>query len=140
METSKTEKSTTKAGYRLSEQIFVGGQKGKYEIAFRRWVVREIQAGRMTVGEFSHQFGVEKRKSAELIRYWTGRYGSEIVHTLPVMNEKEKQKLEALEKQNKLLLKQLEEVQMKNIVLETLIDVAEEDLKINIRKKRGPKL
>lgn len=61
-----------------------------------------------------------------------------MVHTFPVMNEKERARLEALEKHNK-LIKQLEEAQMKNIVLETLIDVAEEDLKINIRKKPGPK-
>ena len=62
-----------------------------------------------------------------------------MVHTFPVMNEKERARLEALEKHNKQLIKQLEEAQMKNIVLETLIDVAEEDLKINIRKKPGPK-
>lgn len=139
MEAEKTEKSTRQTAYQLSEHVYVAGQRGKYEIAFRRWVVREVQAGRMTVGEFSQQFEVEKDKSRELIRYWTKQYGSEIVHTLPVMDEKEKARVAALEKQNRHLIKQLEEAQMKNIVLETLIDVAEEDLRINIRKKRGPK-
>jgi len=33
----------------------------------------------------------------------------------------------------------LEDAQMKNIALETLIDLAEESLKIKIRKKDGPK-
>ncbi len=139
METIETQKSTTKAGYQISDQVYVPGQKGKYEIAFRRWVVREIQSGRMTVGEVIQRFEMDKTKGYYLLRHWSTRYGSEMDHTLPVMNAKEKQKLEALEKQNKALLKQLEEAQMKNIVLETLIDVAEEDLKINIRKKRGPK-
>ena len=139
METPETQKSTRQVGYQLSERLYVEGQKGKYEIAFRRWVVREIQAGLMTVGEFAHRFTLEHRKASELVRYWSSRYGSEMVHTLPAMSEKEKQKLEALQKQNAQLTKQLEEAQMRNIVLETLIDVAEEDLRINIRKKPGPK-
>ena len=37
------------------------------------------------------------------------------------------------------LQKQLEDAQMKNIALETMIDIAEEQLKITIRKKSGPK-
>ena len=55
------------------------------------------------------------------------------------MSEKERQKIEALQKQLKLLEKQLEDTQMKNVALETMIDVAEEQLKIKIRKKSGPK-
>ena len=55
------------------------------------------------------------------------------------MSEKERQKLEALQKQVKELEKQLENAQMKKVALETMIDVAEEQLKIKIRKKSGPK-
>jgi uncharacterized membrane-anchored protein len=55
------------------------------------------------------------------------------------MTEKERQKLEAVQKQLKQMEKHLEDAQMKNIALETMIDVAEEQLKISIRKKSGPK-
>ena len=55
------------------------------------------------------------------------------------MTERERQKLEVLQKQVKALEKQLEDAQMKNAALETLIDVAEEKLKIQIRKKPGTK-
>ena len=55
------------------------------------------------------------------------------------MTEKERQKWSAAQKQIKELEKQLEHVQMKNISLETLIDIAEEQLKIDIRKKSGHK-
>ncbi|HEY2726184.1 MAG TPA: hypothetical protein VGI61_03350 [Parafilimonas sp.] len=55
------------------------------------------------------------------------------------MTEKERQKLEALQKQVKALEQRLEDAQMKNIALETLIDVAEEQLKIQVRKKAGPR-
>lgn len=59
--------------------------------------------------------------------------------TLPVMTEKEKQRVEALRLQIKQAEKQLEDAKMKNIALETMIDIAEEQLKISIRKKSGPK-
>jgi hypothetical protein len=55
------------------------------------------------------------------------------------MTEKEKQKIEALRLQLKTAEKLLEDAQMKNIALETMIDIAEEQLKIPIRKKSGPK-
>ena len=55
------------------------------------------------------------------------------------MTEKEKAKLAAAQKRMRQLEKQLEDAQMKNIALETMIDVAEEQLKITIRKKSGPK-
>lgn len=59
--------------------------------------------------------------------------------SLPSMTEKEKQELAALQKQLKTMEKQLEEARMRNIALNTLIDVAEEKLKIDIRKKPGAK-
>ena len=55
------------------------------------------------------------------------------------MTGKEKQKLDAAQKRMKELEKQLEDAQMKNIALETMIDIAEEQLRISIRKKSGPK-
>jgi hypothetical protein len=55
------------------------------------------------------------------------------------MTEKERQKLEELNKQVRKLEKQLEEAQMSNIALNLLIDIAEKNLNIPIRKKSGTK-
>jgi hypothetical protein len=55
------------------------------------------------------------------------------------MTIEEKQSLELLQKQLKEVEKQLAEASMKNIALNMLIDVAEEKLKISIRKKSGAK-
>lgn len=110
--------------------------------AFRRWLVREIVSGRMRQTEAMKRFDfgyknehVTRTRLAE----WIKTYSPSIPVTLPVMSEKEKLKLEALQKQVKELEKQLENAQMKNVALETMIDVAEEQLKIKIRKKSGPK-
>jgi transposase-like protein len=80
-----------------------------------------------------------KKSGFKLIRDWRKKYGSEMVLSLPEMTAEEKQNLSKLEQQNKALEKALEAAKMKNIALNMLIDVAEEKLKISIRKKSGAK-
>ena len=109
------------------------------KIAFRRWLVREIVSGRMSQKEAIERFKFKQKNPYAMLCQWINRYKPSIPITLPVMSEKERQKIEALQKQLKLLEKQLEDAQMKNVALETMIDVAEEQLKIKIRKKSGPK-
>jgi hypothetical protein len=108
-------------------------------IAERRWLVREIESGRMTVGQVKERLELFSKAPALLIKRWRKQYAPEIAFTLPVMTAKEKQKLEAAHRRMKQLEKQLEDAQMKNIALETMIDIAEEQLRIVIRKKPGPK-
>ena len=114
-------------------------EKFNYEISFRRWLVSEIENRRLTIGEAVERFNFNPLNGDVLIHTWRKKYAPEMVLDLPVMTEKEKQKLEALQKQVKAMEKQLEDAQMKNIALNTLIDVAEEKLRINIRKKPGAK-
>jgi hypothetical protein len=113
--------------------------RGEYPIAFRRWLIREIESGEMSIALAVDRFNFQSKNPEALLRNWKKRYAPQIALTLPVMSEKEKQKLEALEKQIKELEKQLGDAKMKNIALETLIDVAEEQLNVSIRKKVGPR-
>lgn len=112
-------------------------EKGTYEVAFRRWLVREIEEERMTVAEAIERFNFNPESGRTLIYHWRQKYAPEMVLSLPVMTEKERQKTEVLQKRLKEAEKQLEHAQMKNVALETLIDVAEDMLKISIRKKPG---
>jgi transposase-like protein len=123
----------------VSDSFGNSKEKGTFEVAFRRWLVRELGEGRMTVAEAISRFNFNPRNADTLIRTWRKKYAPDIAITLPAMTEKERQKLEALQKQLKQMEKHLEEAQMKNIALETMIDIAEEQLKISIRKKSGPK-
>ena len=113
-------------------------QKG-FSKAEKRWIVRELQSGRMTMGEAKTHFADRSKNPESLIKNWLRDYQPEIDFTLPVMTEKEKQKLDVAHKRMKELEKQLEDAQMKNIALETMIDLAEEKLRISIRKKSGLK-
>jgi hypothetical protein len=107
--------------------------------AEKRWLVRELEAGRMTIGEAKERLTSVSKDPYGLLQHWRKKYASDIPLTLPVMTEKEKQKIEALRQQLKAAEKLLEDAQMKNIALETMIDIAEEQLKISIRKKSGLK-
>lgn len=105
----------------------------------KRWLVREIESGRMSYGEAKERIDFFSKDPRSLLDSWRKKFAPEISFTLPIMTEKERQKLEVIQKRMKELEKQLEDAQMKNISLETLIDIAEEQLKISIRKKSGPK-
>ncbi|MBL0019112.1 MAG: hypothetical protein IPP17_22480 [Bacteroidetes bacterium] len=55
------------------------------------------------------------------------------------MTEKEKQEVEALRAENAKLKKQLEDAELRALAYDTMIDVAEEQLGVKIRKKSGTK-
>ena len=120
------------------KELFPKGEN-QYQHAFRRWLVREIESERLTIGSALERFDFGSSDPSRLLKDWIKRYSSPVLLTLPVMTEKERQQSQALEKRLKSLEKQLELAQMKNIALETMIDVAEEQLKTPIRKKFGPK-
>lgn len=105
----------------------------------KRWLAREMNSGRMTMIEAEQHIADVSKNPQRLLRSWRDQFASDIPLTLPVMTEKEKQKLDAAHKRLKELEQQLEQAQMKNIALETMIDIAEEQLRISIRKKSGLK-
>jgi len=55
------------------------------------------------------------------------------------MTSEELTDFKKLQERIKELEELLEKAQIKNVLTETMIDIAEEQLKIDIRKKRGPK-
>jgi len=97
-----------------------------------------LESGRLSMSEACDLISLSSKDPQSLIYLWKKKYAPGIAVTLPVMTEKERQKLEAAQNRMKALEKQLEDAQMKNIALETMIDIAEEELRISIRKKSGP--
>jgi hypothetical protein len=110
----------------------------KYESSFRRWLVCEIESGRMSWQEARSKFHLPYHFDA-LYKNWQQKYADEIVLTLPLMSAKERTDNLELEKRVKELEKQLELAQMKVVALNTVIDIAEKSYKLEIRKKYGPK-
>ena len=119
----------------------LGKLKRPVPIEVKRSVVRAVQSGRLTVKEARQAYGI---RSETTIKKWTEQLNQENVD-LAIINDREMKKKPA--KNNsidnnqdiKALQRALEEAQLKVAALNTLIDVAEEQLKINIRKKPGAK-
>ncbi|GET23686.1 hypothetical protein [Prolixibacter sp. NT017] len=109
-----------------------------YEVSFRRWLVGQIDAEKMSFQQARDRFdlGSQYRR---IIRNWQERYSDDIHLSLQAMSGKERTDVKALEKRIKELEKQLELAKMKNVGLNTIIDIAEQDYKLEIRKKSGPK-
>jgi len=110
----------------------------QYETSFRRWLVQEIESGRMSWQEARSRFQLPYFFD-KLYKDWQRKYSQEIVLSLPLMTAEERINLKKLEARNKELEKQLELAQMRLTAVNTMIDIAEKDYKLEIRKKSGPK-
>jgi len=110
----------------------------KYETSFRRWLVCEIESGRMSWQEARARFNLPNRFDITY-KEWQKKYSDQIILTLPLMKAEDRTNNQELEKRVKELEKQLELAQMKVVALNTVIDIAEKSYKLEIRKKSGPK-
>jgi hypothetical protein len=72
---------------------------------------------------------------------WAKQFSSELADEIiiPAMTEEEKKEFDLLKKQSVALQKKLEHEQMRNFALETLVDLAKEELGIDLRKNSGAK-
>ena len=116
------------------------GMRVHFTEAFKLHVVKEVEMGRITKSEASRRYGILGHST---IMKWCRKYGKQRLHRSKgahrvIMDEKD---IELLRLQNeiKALKQELENARLKNVVLETLVDVAERELAIPIRKKYGAK-
>jgi len=79
------------------------------------------------------------KMSSSALRHILKRYQPTVAVTLPPITEAEKVALQKLQQRVKELEKQLQDAEIKNIALETMVDVAEKQFKLPIRKKPGAK-
>lgn len=112
--------------------------KRVFETSFRRWLVSEIDSGRISLLEAKERFKMPVRFDQNF-RDWQRKYSEEFHLSLSQMSSKELSDNKKLEARIKELEKQLEYAQIKNVALNTMIDIAETELKIPIRKKSGSK-
>ncbi|MDQ1327783.1 MAG: transposase [Candidatus Poribacteria bacterium] len=113
--------------------------QNRYSVAFKMQVVNEVENGILSAEEARKLYGIGGKQT---INEWLYHYGvnkriGKVVH---VMTEKEERELLVLRRENRMLKKALEESQVKTIALETVIEVAEEEFKIEIKKKFGAKV
>ena len=104
--------------------------------AFKRHVVFEVESGRISKCDASRRYGILGHST---ILKWCRKYG--ITRPKSGENNMPDKDFELMRQANeiKALKVELEDARFTNMVLDTLIDVAEEELHIPIRKKYGAK-
>jgi hypothetical protein len=102
-------------------------------------IVKEVSSGIIAKRAACAKYGLNRNTLALFIRRFSVRtLGNDLSNQL-LAHMNEDQKMALLERKVKELTKILEDAKLKNASLETMIQIAEEDLHIKIRKKRGTK-
>jgi len=114
------------------------GRPSKYDISFRRRLAQEYAEGDCSMTQIALQYGVSKYN----VKDWFNKFSGDLAakeRDIIVMTPEEQQELEQLKKQNASLQKKLDFEQMRNFALETMIDLAKEELGVDLRKNSGAK-
>ena len=116
-----------------------------YTMSFKLQVVSEIERGKLTRSQACHKYGIQSKST---VREWLRKYGNfdwENQSYKPMPKSPEQRILE-LEEKVKLLEKQkaraehlAERADKKAILFDMMIDLAEKEFNIPIRKNSKPK-
>ena len=117
-----------------------------YSMSFKLQVVQEIEQGLLTRAQALDKYGIQARST---IRTWLKKYGKFDYNftTNQTMSKTPEQRILELEQQVQLLEKQKARAEhlaaradKKVILFDMMIDIAEEEFNIPIRKKSVPEL
>ena len=115
-----------------------------YSMSFKLSVVTEVENGELTARAAKEKYGIQGEHTVET---WVRKYGTfdrelQVKFTMEKTPEQKLMELEAkvrmLEKQKQSLEQQLKFQQDKAIMFDMMIDIAENELNIPIRKKSVP--
>ncbi len=116
-----------------------------YSLSLKLQIVQEIEQGLLTPTGALNKYGVQ---AASTVRTWLKKYGNfDYQYTISQgMSKTPEQRILELEQQVKLLEKQknraeylAERADKKAILFDMMIDIAEKEFNIPIRKKQEPK-
>lgn len=105
----------------------------RYSEAFKQKVVGEIEGGEISISRAKEIYDI---KGCGTIPYWIKRYGKNhlLNKVVRIEMKDEKDKIKQLKKEKAELERALAKSQLKILRLETIIESAEEDLGIELKK------
>jgi transposase-like protein len=131
----------------MEEQInpqYIKRTQRDYPLSLKLQIVSEIEQGLLTKNRAKIKYGIQGRAT---INEWLEKYGNFdwsnqsplIMCKTPEQRILElEEKVKLLKKQKHLLENQLENAEQKSIFFDMMIDIAEKELNIPIRKKSSP--
>ena len=126
------------------ERIYTKRTQRDYTLTFKLNVVKEIETGESSTVEVCLKYGIQSRST---ISTWLRKYGTfDWENQTPsTMSKSPEQRILELEAQVKLLEKQKAQLERQNyiadskaIIFDMMIDIAEKEYKIDVRKNLKP--
>jgi transposase-like protein len=127
--TKKSNKCQLKTGLKMGEITY-------YSDEFKKSVIKEVQSGQISKEEARRRHGI-KGKSA--ILYWIRKFDPLQAKKMKKRPRVPKRDTTELEAENKRLREELELERLRSLSLNVMIDIAEEQFNVPIRKKSGAK-
>ena len=111
-----------------------------YTDSFKRMVARESLTGELSVKELAKKYGLPHYNTVTIWRRSFRDKLDDVEHLLERPNTaEEKREIDIYRRKSKELEAELSNAKLKIVALETMIDIAEQELEIKIRKKSGTK-
>ena len=126
------------------ERVYVKRTQRDYTLTFKLNVVKEIETGESSTVEVCLKYGIQSRST---VSTWLRKYGTfDWENQTPsTMSKSPEQRILELEAQVKLLEKQKAQLERQNyiadskaIIFDMMIDIAEKEYKIDVRKNLKP--
>ena len=126
------------------EKQYVKRTQKDYSMSFKLSVVKEYEAGGIGLQELSRKYGIQGDST---VRKWLNKYGTfdwqnRVVYSMVKTKEQEllelREKIKVLERKNARLEKELEVQDLKAGFFDIMIDIAEKEYGVDIRKKCSP--
>ena len=126
------------------ENRYIKRTQKDYTMSFKLQIVQEIEKGSISISEVTKEYGIQSHST---VLNWLRKFGNfdwenQIPPTMTKSPEQKVMELEAkvklLEKQKSLLEYQAFVADKKAIIFDMMIDLAEKEYKIDIRKNSPP--
>ncbi len=124
--------------------VYEKRSQNDYSMSFKLEVVKEIESGLISTTGAQRKYGVQARSTVInwLRKYGTFDWENQTPSNMPQSKEQRLMELEArvklLEKQKAMLEHQVERADKKAIIFDMMIDIAEKEYNISIRKNSSP--
>ena len=128
----------------IKDNEYIKRTQKDYSMSFKLQVVQEIERGELGIKAATRKYGIQAHSTVTnwLRKYGTFDWENQTPSNMPKSQEQKLlelgQKVKLLEKQKAFLEKQLETSDKKVILFDIMIDIAEKEFKIPIRKKYSP--
>jgi len=129
---------------KIEKVVYEKRSQKDYSMSFKLEVVKEIESGFISTTGAQRKYGIQSRSTVInwLRKYGTFDWENQTPSNMPQSKEQRLMELEArvklLEKQKALLEDQVQHADKKAIIFDMMIDIAEKEYNISIRKNSSP--